>query len=68
MIRKKVNQESLNAHFAEVNHNGEDSWEVRLIAQTENAEDLGKRESFSQDELHTFKLNGLNERKAALFI
>ena len=29
--RKKVKQESFNAHFAEVNHNGEDDWEVRLI-------------------------------------
>ena len=28
--RKKVKQESFNAPFAEVNHNGEDDWEVRL--------------------------------------
>ena len=44
--RKKVKQESFNAHFAEVNHNGEDDWAVRLIDQTDNVEELRKRESF----------------------
>ena len=44
--RKKVKQESFHAYFAEVNHNGEDDWEVRLIDQTDNVEDLRKRESF----------------------
>ena len=38
--RKKVKQESFEAHFAEVNHNGKDDWEVRLINQTDNVEDL----------------------------
>ena len=65
--RKKVKQESFNAHFAEVNHNGEDDWEVRLIDQTVNVEELRKRKSFWQHELDTFQLNGLNEREVALF-
>ena len=64
--RKEVKQESFNAHFAEANHNGED-WEVRLIDQTDNAEDLRKRESFWQHELETFQPNGLNEWEVALF-
>ena len=46
--RKKVKQESFNAHFAEANHNGMEDWEVRLIDQTDNVEDLRKRESFWQ--------------------
>ena len=65
--KKKVKQESFNAHFAEVNHNGEDDWEVRLIDQTDNVEELRKRESFWQHELDTFQPNGLNEREVALF-
>ena len=58
--RKKVKQESPHAHFAEVNHNGEDDWEVRLIDQTDNVENLRKRESFWKHELDTFQSNGLN--------
>ena len=46
--RKKVKQELFNAHFAEANHNGEEDWEVRLLDQTDNVEDLRKRESFWQ--------------------
>ena len=65
--RKKVKQESFNAHFAEANHNGEEDWEVRLIDQTDNVEDLRKRESFWQHELETFQPNGLNEQEVALF-
>ena len=65
--RKKVKQESFNAHFGEVDHNGEEDWEVRLIDQTDNVEDLRKRESFWQHELETFQPNGLNEREVALF-
>ena len=65
--KKKVKQESFNAHFKEVNHNGEDDWEVRLIDQTDNVENLGKRESFWQHELDIFQPNGLNEREVALF-
>ena len=43
---KKVKQESFNAYFAEVNHNGEDDLEVSLIDQTDNVEELKKKESF----------------------
>ena len=42
-------------------------WEVRLIDQTDNVEELKKRESFWQHELDTFPPNGLNEREVALF-
>ena len=51
----------------EVNHNGEDDWEVRLIDQTDNVEDLRKSESFWQHELGTFQPNGLKEQEEALF-
>ena len=44
--RKKVKQESLNVHFTDVNHNGEDDWEARLIDQIENVEELTKKTSF----------------------
>ena len=40
-----------NSHFAEVNHDGEDDWEVRLIDQTDNVEELRKRKSFWQHEV-----------------
>ena len=40
---------------------------MRLIDQTDNIEDLRKRESFSQHELEIFKSNGLNGREVALF-
>ena len=65
--KKKVKQESFHAHFAELNHNGEDDWEVRLIDQTDNVEYLRKRESFWQHELDAFQVNGLNEQEVALF-
>ena len=65
--KNKVKQESFNAYFEEINHNGEDDWEVRLIDQTDNVENLGKRESFWQHELDIFQPNGLNEREVALF-
>ena len=63
----KLKQESFNAHFAEANHIDEEDWEVRLIDQTDNIEDLRKRESFWQHELETLQPNGLNEREVALF-
>ena len=40
---------------------------MRLIGQTDNIEDLRKKESFWQRELETFQPNGLNEREVALF-
>ena len=52
--KKNVKQELFNAHFAEANHNGEEDWEVRSFDQTNNVEDLRKRESFWQLELETF--------------
>ena len=67
MKRKKVKQEPFNTHFAEVNHNGEDDWKVRLIDQTDNVEDHRKRESFWQHELDTFQPNGLNETRSVSF-
>ena len=66
--RKKVEQESFNPHFTEANHNGEEDWEVRLIDQANNLEDLRKSESFQQHGLETFQPNGLNEREVALFL
>ena len=62
-----MKQESFNARFAEANHIGEGDWKVRLVDQTDNVEDLKKRESFWQHELETFQPNGLNEREVALF-
>ena len=59
--KKKWKKESVIAHFAEVNHNGEDDWEVRLTDQTDNVEELTK--SFG----NTFQPNGLIEREVALF-
>ena len=62
-----MKQESFNAHFVEANHNGEEDWEVRLIDQTDNVEDLSKGGFFWQHELKTFQPNRLNEREEALF-
>ena len=62
-----MKQGSFNTHFAKANHNGEEDWEVMLIDQTDDVEDLRKRDSFWQHELETFQANGLNERKVALF-
>ena len=62
-----MKQESFNVHFAEADHNGEEDWEVKLIDQTDNVEDLRKRESFWQHELENFQPNRLNEREVALF-
>ena len=62
-----MKQKSFNAHFTKANHNSEDDWEVKLIDQIDNAEDLRKRESFWQHELETFQPNGLNEWEVALF-
>ena len=42
-------------------------WEINVIGQTENADDLRRKKSFWKYELDTFQSNGLNERDAALF-
>ena len=60
----KVKQESFHAQFKDSIHSGDVDWEVRLI---DTAEDLRRRKSFSQHELDTFQLNGLNESEVALF-
>ena len=57
-----------NSHFAEVNHDGEDDWEVRLIDQTDNVEELRKRKSFWQQELDTSQPNGLDESEVAKWL
>ena len=44
--RLKGKQESLNAHFVDANHNGEDDSEVRLINQTDNVEELEEENLF----------------------
>ena len=41
-----MKEESFNAHFAEVNQNGDDDWEVWLIDQIENVEELRKKNCF----------------------
>ena len=53
--------------FVLVNHNGEDDWEVKLIEQNNNVEELRKRASIWQNELDTFQPNGLNEHELAVF-
>ena len=50
----KIKQESFHAHFADGVHSGEGDWKVRLIDQSDSAEDLRKRELFWQHELDTF--------------
>ena len=58
---KKVLQESFHSHFEQLQHKGEEEWEIRLIDQAETVEDLRKRESFWQHELKTFQPHCLNE-------
>ena len=54
--RTKIEQELFNAHSAEVNHDGEDDWEVRLTHQTDNVEELRKRDSFADMSWMLFSL------------
>ena len=65
--RKILKQESFNAHFIDVSHNGEDDREVRLFDQTDNVQELRKRESFWQHELDTFQPTGFSEPEVSLF-
>ena len=62
-----MKQESFNAHFIDVSHNGEDDREVRLFDQTDNVQELRKRESFWQHELDTFQPTGFSEPEVSLF-
>ena len=65
--KKKNRQESFHAHFVEVKNNGEDDWEVRLIDQNDNVEDVRKKESFWQHKLDNFQPNGLMSEKWLFF-
>ena len=42
----KVQQESFHAHFVDGVQNGEGNWEVKLTEQSDNTEDLRRREFF----------------------
>ena len=53
----KVEQESFHNHFADGVHSVEDEWEVRLTDQSDNTDDLRKREYFWKQELGTFQPN-----------
>ena len=61
---------SNNHHFTVtlrmINH-GMSDWEITLIDQAENLDDLRRRESFWQYETNTFQSNGLSERDVVLF-
>ena len=63
---KKVLQESFHSHFTEDCHCGEDDWNVTLIDQANNLEEVRRKESFWQHELNTFEPHGLNEREVTL--
>ena len=63
----KVKQKSFHTHFADGVHSGEGDWEVRLIDQSDSAEDLRKTESFWQQELDIFQPNVLNGHEVVLF-
>ena len=62
-----VKQSPFHAHFEGDKHHGMSVWEISLINQTDNVDDLRRRESFWLYELDTFEPNGLNERDVALF-
>ena len=63
---KKVRQESLHSHFTDDCHFGENYWNVTLIDQAKNLEEVRRKESFWQYELNTFEPHGLNEREVTL--
>ena len=47
-------------------HFGENDWNVTLIDQAKNLEEVRRKESFWQYELNTFEPHGLNEREVTL--
>ena len=61
-----VKQASFYGHFEDDKH-GMSDWEITLIDQRENVDDLRRRESFWQHEFNTFQSNELNEHDVALF-
>ena len=54
----KVEQESFHGHFTDGVHSVEGEWEVRLTDQSDNTEDLIKREHFWEYELEIFQPDG----------
>ena len=62
-----VKPASFHAHFEDDKHHSMSDWEINVIGQTENADDLRRKKSFWKYELDTFQSNGLNERDVALF-
>ena len=62
-LNKSVPQESFHAHGKEQSHNGMDDWQLILIDEAENVEQLRRREAFRQYKLCT----GLNERNVAFW-
>ena len=63
---KKILQESFHSHFTDDCHFGENDWNVTLIDQAKNLEEVRRKESFWQYELNTFEPHGLNEREVTL--
>ena len=63
---KEVKQESFHAHFENDDHHGESDWEIKIIDQGKDADDIRRRESFWQYKLDTFQPNGLNDREVTL--
>ena len=43
---KEVKQESFHAHFESDDHHGESDWEIKIIDQGKDADDIRRRESF----------------------
>ena len=62
-----VKQVPFHAHFKDEKHAMSD-WEITLVDQRENDDDLRRRESFWQYELNTFQPNKLNEHDVALVL
>ena len=60
-----VKQASFHAHFEDDKH-GMSDWEITLSYQTGSIDDLRRRGSFWQCELHTFQPNELKELDLAL--
>lgn len=63
----KVEQESFHGHFADGVHSVEGEWEVRFTDQSDNTEDLRKREHFWEHELEIFSQMVFNDREMTLF-
>ena len=60
-------QASFHAHFAKPDHHGNSDWEIILIDQGGDLNQVRRKESYWQNKLDTFMPNGLNERTVSLF-